>query len=252
MDGLPIVGEGATTKIYRDGDRAIKLYRDADIREVEAEAARQSYAARQGLPVPEVYGVRRVGEGIALDMAYIPGWPLMTEGMGHGEVPAALRILVELQRMVHACAAGVFPSQRNKLAGDIAGNRCIRNETRQSLLARLDELCARDAAPPCLCHGDFHPLNVLYDGATHWIVDWVDATSGSAAADACRTLIIFEEYIPGLSSVYLQLFTEASGIPETDVLDWRPVVAAARMAERMDDGNREVLHDIVRQWTQTR
>ena len=22
-----------------------------------------------------------------------------------------------------------------------------------------------------LCHGDFHPLNILYDGSKHWIID---------------------------------------------------------------------------------
>jgi hypothetical protein len=41
MLDLEIVGEGATTKIYRDGDTAIKLYVDAPPDEAYNEAERQ-------------------------------------------------------------------------------------------------------------------------------------------------------------------------------------------------------------------
>jgi len=34
-----------------------------------------------------------------------------------------------------------------------------------------------------LCHGDFHPRNVIVDGDELTIIDWVDASSGPPAAD---------------------------------------------------------------------
>ena len=60
MFNLEIVGEGATTKIYRDGEKAIKLYVDAPPNEAENEAKLQIFATRAGLPVPAVFGVKNV------------------------------------------------------------------------------------------------------------------------------------------------------------------------------------------------
>lgn len=42
-----------------------------------------------------------------------------------------------------------------------------------------------------LCHGDFHPRNVIVDGDELTIIDWVDASSGPPAADLARSAIIF-------------------------------------------------------------
>ena len=41
---LEVVGQGATTKIYRDEDTAIKLYVNAPHNEAENEAERQRFA----------------------------------------------------------------------------------------------------------------------------------------------------------------------------------------------------------------
>ena len=60
MCDLEIIGQGATTKIYRDGNKAIKLYVDAPHDEADNEADRQQFAYSAGLPVPAVYGVRRL------------------------------------------------------------------------------------------------------------------------------------------------------------------------------------------------
>ena len=35
-----------------------------------------------------------------------------------------------------------------------------------ALLRRLDDGARQ------ICHGDFHPRNILLDGKKHWIIDW--------------------------------------------------------------------------------
>ncbi len=44
MLNLEVVGQGATTKIYRDGGTAIKLYVNAPSEEANNEAERQRFA----------------------------------------------------------------------------------------------------------------------------------------------------------------------------------------------------------------
>ena len=43
-----------------------------------------------------------------------------------------------------------------------------------------------------ICHGDFHPLNVLVDGDDAWLIDWTDAALGPREGDVARTLLLFE------------------------------------------------------------
>ena len=42
-----------------------------------------------------------------------------------------------------------------------------------------------------VCHGDFHPLNVVVDGTSAVVIDWTDAGLGPREADVARTLLLF-------------------------------------------------------------
>lgn len=94
---LQIIGEGHTTKVYRDGNRAFKMYVRPPPGEVENEARRQQIAYDTGLPVPEVFGVHTYDNGAqALEMAYIPGNPLMRKGMNAEDRRQAIERLCKL------------------------------------------------------------------------------------------------------------------------------------------------------------
>ena len=236
---LEIVGEGATTKIYRDGGKAIKLYVNAPPNEVENEAKLQTFAAKAGLPVPVVFGVREIDDSMtALDMEYIPGKPIMQERMDKEERRDAIVTLAKLQCMVHAINADGLPKQVDRLAWKIGQNTHIEQPMKDKLLSLFNRL---DTGANRLCHGDFHPLNILYDGNKHWIIDWVDTTAGNPLADACRTYLIFKQFMTRSAGIYLRCFCEEAGVKQEDILAWMPVIAAARLSENMDDKARAMV-----------
>ena len=112
-----MVGRGATTTIYRDGNTAVKLYVNAPPREAENEAERQRFAFDAGLPVPEVYGVRQLdGGAVALDMAYINGQPLLYPRMDKDVRINAIHTMAKLQCMVQKVPAQGQPKQTDRLA----------------------------------------------------------------------------------------------------------------------------------------
>jgi len=120
MLDLEVIGQGATTKIYRDGNTAIKLYVNAPSDEADNEAERQRFAYDAGLPVPAVYGTRRLdGNTVALDMAYIDGKPLMQPKMDKDERREAIYTLVMFLCQVHKAHAGSFPKQKDRFAWNI-------------------------------------------------------------------------------------------------------------------------------------
>lgn len=246
MLNLEVIGQGATTKIYRDGDTAIKLYLNASSDIAENEAANHRFAYNMGLPVPAVYGVRKLDDNaVALDMEYIEGRTIIRPGMDKEERDNAIRALVMLQREVHKVHAGSLPGLTDRLVWKIKSTQYLEGSQKSNLLSLIERL---DDNSDNLCHGDFHPLNILYDGTKYWIIDWVDASAGNPLADACRTYLIFKQYITRLAGKYLKTFCKESSAKQEDVLAWQPVIAAARLDEKMDEKSRICLLNLVQKW----
>jgi aminoglycoside phosphotransferase (APT) family kinase protein len=60
-------------------------------------------------------------------------------------------------------------------------------------LAWLETHVLPSGRPDVLCHGDFHPLNVLAEaGVVTGVIDWPNASVGPAAADVATTRVILE------------------------------------------------------------
>ena len=79
------------------------------------------------------------------------------------------------------------------------------------------------------------PWNILGSPGQAIVVDWLDACSGSPAADICRTYVLMKPPAPQLADAYLAV-CEATGLAtRADVFAWLPLVAAARLAEGVAD-----------------
>ena len=246
MLNLEVIGQGATTKIYLDGNTAIKLYVNAPPDEADNEAELQRFAFDAGLPVPAVYGIRRLdGNTVALDMAYIDGKPLIQPKMDKDKRKEAIHALAKLQCKVHKIHAGCLPKQKDRLTWKIKHSDYLTDSVKENLLSLFARL---DDSSDNLCHGDFHPFNILYDGSKHWIIDWVDATAGNPLADACRTYLIFKQYMNRSAGIYLRAFCKESKSKQDDVLAWQPIIAAARLCENMDNKAKSWLLGLVQEW----
>jgi len=239
-----IVGVGATAKVYRDGNTALKLYQNTPLHEVEQEAAFQRFAYHSGLPVPAVYGIRKIdGNAVALAMESIDGQPLIQPRMDKEERRSAIHTLVKLQCEIHKVHANGLPKQSDCLKDRILRSYHFEKQIKDNLVALLGEM---DDGAAYLCHGDLHPLNILTDGTNCWVIDWVNATAGNPLADACRTYLILKQFISRSAGTYLRLFYKETGSKQEDVLKWQPVIATARMTEIIDEKTRGWLEAMVR------
>jgi aminoglycoside phosphotransferase (APT) family kinase protein len=98
---------------------------------------------------------------------------------------------------------------------------------RRTLLAELAAMPDGDR----LCHGDFHPYNIMGPPGHEVLVDWLDASRGDPAADACRSYVLLRPVVPEIASAYVDAYSQASGQSRDAILNWLPFVAAARLAE---------------------
>lgn len=108
-----------------------------------------------------------------------------------------------------------------------------------------------EAQAMSLCHGDFHPGNVVMSPTGPVIVDWFDACRGDAAADIARSSLLLgggltnsnhlahlPDHTPRvlyeLNDAYLTTVCTRLDIDAQLVARWRRVEALARLAEGVD------------------
>ncbi len=168
------------------------------------ESAVQSWAAARGYPAPEVLTVLAPGEALPSPvqvMARVPGVPLIAAARGR---PWRIRELMVQLGVAHAelhrlgsppadVHPGKVPDNWLRLARRLAesgGSGQI-----AASLRKIEPVQDRlEVADPVVCHGDFHPLNVLAapgDSALY-VIDWTNAGVGDRHGDIAWTLLWFE------------------------------------------------------------
>jgi aminoglycoside phosphotransferase (APT) family kinase protein len=92
---------------------------------------------------------------------------------------------------------------------------------------------------PVICHGDFHPRNLVVDADTVWVLDWTDAGIGDRHGDIARTEWTFRSaavllsgetdsqvsrsLAPGLSDGYLSSYQRELPIDAARLRLWMPL-----------------------------
>jgi len=242
--GTPIA-LGRTAEIYawKDG-YIIKLFRDwmtAASVEYEAQVARAVHAAR--LPVPAVGEVVEINGRLGLVYERVEGMSMLeTWRTKPWTLFRFARLLAELHADMHACTVPELPSQRQRLENRIRGTEALSADMMRAVLTVLDEMSDGER----LCHGDFHPDNILMTAQGPVIIDWMDATRGNPLSDVARTSLLFRVAAlpPGtparwlieamrhwFHAAYLKRYFQLRPGDRRQLVTWQPVIAAARLGE---------------------
>lgn len=157
------------------------------------------------------------------------------------------RALAVTHLAVHEIRApGELPELRQVLAARIT-DAAMPPHLRGYALRVLDDLPEGDQ----LCHGDYHPGNVLVAVDRIVVIDWPNAARGVPEADHARTILLLrwadplpdtplvsQALIMTVRSVfahrYARAYRDCSPQPLRHVDDWLVVHAAARLAEGIE------------------
>jgi aminoglycoside phosphotransferase (APT) family kinase protein len=224
-----VIGSGKEAEVFECGALVAKLYRRAaSKRSAFREAANLALAESLGLPSPSVRGVREIDGRWGIVMTRADG-PSFGEAVASQPnlAPAYLRAMAQLHLRVHSHPGPQLASLKARLAANIRQAGML-GETRQNaLLNRLAEASEGDR----LCHGDFHPWNIMGPPGREILIDWLDACRGDPAADVCRAYVLIRPSAPELAAAYVDVYAEVSGETRERIFGWLPLIAAARLAE---------------------
>jgi aminoglycoside phosphotransferase (APT) family kinase protein len=228
-----LLGAGKEAEAYVCGTAVMKLYKSAaPKRSTFREAANLALAGEFGLPVPTVLGVHQIGDRWGVLMTRVDG-PCLADAMRSqpGLMGAHLKRMAKLHLRVHAHPGMQFAGLKARLVANIREVGILGSARQDALLDKLAELPDGDR----LCHGDFHGMNILGLPGEETVIDWLDARRGDPAADVCRSFVLMQPHAPELASAYVDHYAEISEVSRDRILAWLPVVAAARLAERVPD-----------------
>lgn len=243
--GQPIA-YGRTAEIYawQEG-QVLKLFYDwFELERIAYEARIGEAIHASGLPVPAVSGMLRVNDRNGLVYQRVDG-----DSMLNSLFRKPWRVLryakraAELHAEMHASTTQAnIPSQRQILTGKLRHAQALSANLRSKVLIALESMPGGDR----LCHGDFHPGNILITNQGEIVIDWIDTSSGNPLADLARTTIITlgaaDCQVQGaLPRAFVRIFHTAyvrhyfrlrpGGKQEYD--RWLPIVAAARLSENI-------------------
>lgn len=242
--------QGRTADVYDwDDGHIIKLFHNwFELQNIEYEFKVARAVHDSGVKSPEVKELIRVQgrngliyERVAgksmLDMFQRKPWRLFR--FAH--------ILAGLQAQMHECVfdSPGIPAQRKRLQNKINHADALSAPLKESLLNALQSLPDGDR----VCHGDFHPANVVISGEDARVIDWMDASRGNPLADVARTSIILlgaaeSEEIPHrfikalvkiFHSIYLRDYFRLRPGNKDEYRRWLPIVGGARLSENIPE-----------------
>lgn len=240
--GKPIA-KGNTAKIYLSDNKIIKVFNDflPDTESIK-EANKQKYAYSRGLPVPKVLDVTNINGKQAMIMEYVKGetfGDLYFEDKEQAEY--YLSISVDMQLEIHSIIPNAVEPMHDKLYRQIKTVSHLDKRQKSYLLKKLESFTFENR----LCHGDFHLFNLIKADNRVVVIDWVDASAGDIRADVYRTYLLYSQFSSELADIYLRLYCEKSRLLKSEVFQWAPVIAGARLAEKVSSENSERLIKII-------
>ena len=217
-------------ELFKSEEGFVKVFGDTYTKSgILNEALNQARVEETDLNIPKIKAIEVVDGKWSIVMDYIEGTTLSEKMRANPDKEDEyLELFVDLQRTVLSKRVPMLNKLKDKMQGRISEAK-LDATTRYDLHTRLDFLPKHYN----LCHGDFHPSNIIItkDG-TPYVIDWAHATQGNASADVARTYLMF--YLEGkeqLAEKYLNLYCKKSDTAKQYVQKWIPIVAASRLTK---------------------
>lgn len=240
-----LISQNATKSVYRDGDKAIKVFcKGFPKAEVLNEALISArIEAIGGINIPSTLAVSVDEDGCwSITKDFVEGktlQQLMDENPD--KLDEYLDKMVDLQLTIHSKTCPLLNKLKDKMSRQISEIEELNAVNRYDLLTRLDSTPKHVK----LCHGDFQPNNIIVkDDGTMFVLDWVHATQGNASADVARTYLLFCLENEEKAEKYMDLFCAKTGTDKRYVQQWLPLVAAAQLSKKRPE-EAELLHQWV-------
>ena len=189
-EALHLIARGGQAEIYNyENGKVLRVAkRPQDFDRIRYEYRVYASLLESGLTVPRTYELVEVDGAPAIIMDKLTGTSMMTL---IAKNPFTMRAKARELARLHLGLRNVTPATvltptKAKSEFCIKHSEILSDQTKEQVLKVLADLPEGDT----LCHGDFHPGNVICSENTNYLIDWVGATRGDFYADVAHTYIL--------------------------------------------------------------
>jgi uncharacterized protein (TIGR02172 family) len=239
------IAVGATAEIFAWGDgQVLKLFRPESYPGLpDQEWANTLTAWQLGAPAPKPIELVEVDGRRGVVLERIQG-PTLSECIQ--KYPWRLvryaQLLARQQAALHTLRAPGLPSLSARARQSISNASQLSPEMKERLLAKLASLPDGDQ----ICHGDFHPGNILIASRGPVVIDWEGCTRGNPSADVAETRMLFRlimtflrdlkgwpirVYLRAYERAYLAEYNRVAGEPASEQPAWMAIISAMRLGD---------------------
>jgi len=263
-----LLGQGRTAEVYAWGKgQVLKLFFTTwpvDWIQQEARVARLVHEA--GLASPATGDLIEVEERLGIVYERVDGPSMLEDISRHPwRFVSAARQFTDLHLAMHGRVEMDLPSGRELVSRLLRDAPRLTDQTKEQLLAKLEQLPDGNT----ICHGDYHPDNILMSGRGPIVIDWMSVTRGPPLADVAGTYLLFRviEVPPTVGklsrglievlrrvflSMYLRRYFESSPHRREQLDGWVPVMAAAYLGQGLTSREEDKLISIIEAALETR
>lgn len=235
---------GRTADVYAwDDGFVLKLFHNKfPVEDVEYEYKIAKAVHTSGIKSPAVEEIVQVNGRYGLIYERIRGKTMLSL-LKHApwKVFQFAELLAQYHFQMHTCDFNAeVPEQKTKIQDKIKRADALPVYLKPKLLTALGTLPGGNK----VCHGDFHPDNILINEDESIIIDWIDASKGNPLADVARTSVLvlgsastsrlsIKLFIKLFHSIYLKKYFRLQPSGFEEYRKWFPIVAGARISENI-------------------
>jgi aminoglycoside phosphotransferase (APT) family kinase protein len=242
---LPLIARGGQADIYDYGNgKVIRVpRRPQDYDRIRYEYKVYVSLSGSSVAAPRVYELVEVNGAPSIIMERILGTSMMDQIKKQPQLIRQKAIdLANMHLGVLKMKAEVsMTNAKDQAKYCIDKSRSLTEDAKEVLLSLLGHLPGGDF----LCHGDFHPGNILHRDGKDYIIDWSGATKGDIVYDIAHTYILLRVVprAPGVSllmhgiqkflgktmaNIYLKTIMKSVSIDPRQLTCWVLIKAAER------------------------
>lgn len=234
-----LIGIGNTAEVFEwDDKKVLKLFYKAYPTESVEMEYRNAMAIREmNFLKPKAYELITQDGRTGIIYDKIEGVSLLEDVLKTGDIQKCAEYLAKIHKEINCNMISGVESYKDFLKYHIS-KAAISLEEQKEVLQRVNELPEGNT----LCHGDFHPGNVLISGEAGYVIDFMNICYGDPLYDIARTVFLIE-YTPvpaeaenkelllqlkkGLADAYLKKMD----VTREMIADYLSVVVVARKGE---------------------
>lgn len=233
MSSMKLIAKGNTAEVfdYAEGMICKLFYKGYAVKSIKLELRNAQLLYGLKLPVPKCYDLVCIDDRHGLLYEKIEGTDLINYLMDDSQYFKAVSILANTHKEIlhHECTQ--LPSYKDFI------KKVVGHKDRE-LIAALDRLPDGNT----LCHGDFHPRNIMIDGnGKIKVIDFMNLCCGPKEYDIARTYYLIgysrlpkkvdDENILSVRKRFAANYLEQMGIKVQDIAPYLSIIEVCHAIE---------------------